>query len=354
VVTATIAEASRFHDDKATYTANLRGEHAPPKGDSSMSLPTPIKPTSAVAKNVERTFGTYARFGDTHESAVAGMTCRNFVKLAKDCELLDKNWLTTAFLDLTFAKVARGANRISYEHFLVALELCAQEKGCEASELHAKIVASTAGPVVTATIAEASRLHDDQTTYTANLRGEHAPLSKGDSSKSLPTPTKPTSAVAKSVERMFGTYERFGETAATAGMSCRNFVKLAKDCELLDKRLTVTVLDLAFAKARNAPGGLSLMSPEKSKNLSFEQFLVALELCRVEKGCKISDLYAQIGARADRGPVVNATVAEHVRFHDKSDSGYRTSLGQLSASASSAASKDPSRRASVDDTIAAK
>jgi hypothetical protein len=325
-VHATIAEPNKFHDDKSTYTANLRGEHKPlSRGDSINALPTVTRPIDGAA--LLSVFDRFSRFGET--GAAPGMTSRNLVKLFKDTSLIDPRRLTVTFLDIAFTKAARapvgeslgeaGSKRINYEQFLLLLELCALERGASAHDLHAALIrAAEAGPMAHATFAEPNKFHDDKSTYTANLRGEHKPLSRGDSSKALPPPKTPTDS--KKVQLAFEIYARFGETAtqqaSALGLTSRNFVKLFKDCELLDKKITTTFLDLAFTKAKNAPGGIHTMGVDKSNKISYLQFLVAIELCAQETG-KPADWYCNaIAHYAEEGPVVTATIAEPNKFHD--------------------------------------
>ncbi|KAG8461911.1 hypothetical protein KFE25_013930 [Diacronema lutheri] len=380
-VNATVAEPNKFHDDKSTYTANLRGSHKPlSRADSVAKLPTPTKP--ADGEELASVFDRYMRFGETgNASTVTGMTNRNFVKLFKDAGLEDRR-LTVTFLDLAFTR-ARAApagkdaydaqsKRMSYDAFLVALELCAQERGCSAHQLHSAILAGIAesGPRLSATVAEPNKFHDDKSTYTALLRGTHSPLSKEDSLKKLPIPQPPHD---ERVERVFEAYARFGETAPSAalGLTSRNFVKLFKDCELVDKKITTTFLDLAFAKAKNAPGGITTMGVEKSNKISWTQFQVAVELCALELAKPSDALYLAIAGHEADGPLVTATVAQPNKFHDDkstytavannvhvggtgTDSRRESLAKSLATTASNASSKSQSRKGSASaDAIAA-
>mmetsp|Transcript_2472 Transcript_2472/g.7047 ORF Transcript_2472/g.7047 Transcript_2472/m.7047 type:complete len:170 (+) Transcript_2472:1424-1933(+) len=142
-------------------------------------LPDPVIPADNGA--VQSVFLRYCRFGETAlaETAV-DLTSRNFVKLFKDCELMDKK-ITLTFLDLSFTKAARasvgsldtswGGKRINYQQFIVALEHCAEARGVAVDALMAKIVKGAAGgPTLNGTTAAgggAAKFYDDKTQWTA-------------------------------------------------------------------------------------------------------------------------------------------------------------------------------------------
>ena len=88
------------------------------------------------------------------------MDGKGFAKMAKDTKLIDKK-LTATDVDMTFAKVKeRTARRITFEQFMAGLAVFAQKKQVGAEEVHAK-VASSAGPILRGTQADAVRFHDD-------------------------------------------------------------------------------------------------------------------------------------------------------------------------------------------------
>ena len=58
-------------------------------------------------------------------------------------------------------------------------------------------------------------------------------------------------------------------TANQNSMDNRTFVKLMKDCKLLNNALTTTDLDINFAKVKD----------KAEKKITFDQFKQALELC---------------------------------------------------------------------------
>src|SRR5690349_12216523 len=92
--------------------------------------------------------------------------------------------------------------------------------------------------------------------------------------------------------------------ANTNEMDGRQFAKLAKDCAILDKKLTPTDIDLIFAKVK----------AKTARKITYEQFEHALEHCATKKGISKSDLVAKIESVG--GPKFQGTKAEAVRFHD--------------------------------------
>jgi len=99
----------------------------------------------------------------------AEMDGRQFAKLSKDCNILDKK-LTNTDIDLIFAKVKdKTARKINYTQFTNALEHCATKKGISKADLISAIE-TAGGPKFSGTKAEAVRFHDDKSLYT----GVHA------------------------------------------------------------------------------------------------------------------------------------------------------------------------------------
>ena len=118
------------------------------------------------------------------------MDGKQFMKLAKDCKLLDKK-LTTTDIDLIFPKVKdKGARKITYAQFEQAVKLCADKKGVDASAVIDKIV-ETGGPHFSGTKADAVKFHDDKSQYTGMYahHGEH--VDKGPSAPDLSKASAP-------------------------------------------------------------------------------------------------------------------------------------------------------------------
>lgn len=80
--------------------------------------------------------------------------------------------------------------------------------------------------------------------------------------------------------------------------------KVAKDCKLLDKKLTATDVDLIFAKVKD----------KAERRITFEQFEKALELFAEKKGASVDDVKAAVLSHG--GPTFQGTKADNVKFHD--------------------------------------
>lgn len=111
-------------------------------------------------------FERYCSFGagaaKTHE-----LDSAKFMKIFKDNQLLDRN-LKQQDVDLIFTRVKKpGARKIKFPEFQAALGEIATKKRVAEDELVDLIVQSAgAGPVIRGTVAEETRFHDDQSTYT--------------------------------------------------------------------------------------------------------------------------------------------------------------------------------------------
>jgi hypothetical protein len=109
------------------------------------------------------------------------MEGKTFVKLAKDCHLLDPKLLTVTDLDLIFAKVkTKGARRITPEQFILGLEEISKKlKGTDFDALCLHIC-QVGGPSFIGTKTEKVKWHDDKTTYTGvYAKGGPSTVDKG-------------------------------------------------------------------------------------------------------------------------------------------------------------------------------
>lgn len=103
----------------------------------------------------------------THDAP--NMDGRTFVKLCKDCKLMDKSYTSTD-ADLIFTKVkAKGAKTITVAEFEAAVALIAEKKKISVQELTSQL-SSASGPVYSGTKALPNKFHDDKSLYT----GVHA------------------------------------------------------------------------------------------------------------------------------------------------------------------------------------
>mmetsp|Transcript_74474 Transcript_74474/g.131725 ORF Transcript_74474/g.131725 Transcript_74474/m.131725 type:complete len:665 (+) Transcript_74474:70-2064(+) len=103
------------------------------------------------------------------------------------------------------------------------------------------------------------------------------------------------------------------------GMDGKSFAKLCKDCNLIDKKFSATDADLIFAK----------VVERGQRRVSMEQFQIALQLVAEKKAVELSAVLRSVGV--SEGPVLRATHAEPVRFHDDhAQKGYPSQSGSAS------------------------
>ncbi|CAK9103145.1 Adenylate cyclase (ATP pyrophosphate-lyase) (Adenylyl cyclase) (Crisp-1) [Durusdinium trenchii] len=211
VLTSTKAETVRFYDDKSTYTGTHKEGGPDPgrKGRGTLSTWSSTSPTSSTVPNSPRdpfetvmslpalgsTMSTIldsdkriaGRAGSLSEKKIAQQLrgkdgtvedtfrayCANkpdldgksFVKLCKDCEIVD-NIFTQIDVDLVFAKVVtKGHRRITLHQFEVALGMIAQKKGVDEDYIFRR-VAESEGVLHAGTQADYVRFFDDKSTYT--------------------------------------------------------------------------------------------------------------------------------------------------------------------------------------------
>ncbi len=95
-------------------------------------------------------------------------------------------------------------------------------------------------------------------------------------------------------------------TAYTGGqnmMEGKQFVKIFKDNNLLDKVLTTTDLDITFAKYK----------AKTEKKMSEPEFINAMKECAAKKKLSLDELLGKISTS---GPDFKGTKAEKVALHD--------------------------------------
>lgn len=277
------------------------------------------------------------------------MDGKGFAKMAKDTKLLDKK-LTATDVDMTFAKIKeRTARRITFDQFMAGLAIFAEKKQCGAEAVHAK-VASSQGPILRGTQADAVRFHDDTSQYTgvyaqggpstvdAN-RGLDGLLDRSDADvrgvktggaanvaavthqvagihleeeKKAPAKKKKKAAGGAAAAGGGGggasnLQEVFNKFANGAEMDGKTFAKMTKDCKVLNKKCTATDIDLIFARNKE----------RTARKITYQQFVAALAECAAKRGEDMAALEAQILSQG--GPVFAGTQAEAVRFHDDTD-----------------------------------
>jgi hypothetical protein len=87
-------------------------------------------------------------------------------------------------------------------------------------------------------------------------------------------------------------------------MEGKTFAKLAKDCHLLDKKVTATDIDLIFAKVK-AKG---------ARKITPQQYILALHEIATKKGISFDALSTHICAVG--GPIFTGTKVSKVKWHD--------------------------------------
>lgn len=89
-------------------------------------------------------------------------------------------------------------------------------------------------------------------------------------------------------------------------MEGKSFAKLAKDCNLLDKKLTQADVDLIFAKVK---------VNKAERKIGFQEFIHGINLMAEKKKVPKEEL-AYFIATSNHGPILKATKVEQVRLHD--------------------------------------
>merc|ERR1712232_512281 len=192
---------------------------------------------------------------------------------------------------------------MSVEHFAIALGLVAQKKNVSANVVQSA-VAACQGPVINATQADVVRFHDDKSTYTGMHAFDHLRSPSKGTGGRMSSKLSPRADVAIELGvAALGVFKAFCSDGAK-DLDGRSFTKLCKDSHLLDLHFTATDADLVFATA----------VPHGQRRMSDEHFAIALGLVAQKKN--VSADVVQSAVAACRGPVINATQADVVRFHD--------------------------------------
>lgn len=93
-------------------------------------------------------------------------------------------------------------------------------------------------------------------------------------------------------------------------MDSRTFVKILKDSNLLNKKLTAVDADITFASVKT----------KGSKRINYDQFVEAIK-CLVNKHhLDYNDFVSKLCNEASNGPILYGTKADNVRFYDDKSS----------------------------------
>jgi hypothetical protein len=95
-----------------------------------------------------------------------------------------------------------------------------------------------------------------------------------------------------------------GFSAGAAELDGKTFAKLAKDCKLLDKKLTATDVDLIFAHVKD----------KAARKINFAQFQKGVAEMATKKGTNFDALSVKLCSVG--GPVFTGTKADAVKYHD--------------------------------------
>jgi len=112
--------------------------------------------------SLQEAFEAFASFGSGPQKE---MDNSHFSKMCKECGLVDKTFTTTD-VDLLFNRVkAKGARKMTFAEFSDgAIPEIAAKKKSTPDEIAGKVQSSS--PQARATVAEATRFHDDKSAYT--------------------------------------------------------------------------------------------------------------------------------------------------------------------------------------------
>ncbi|CAE7814517.1 UAC1, partial [Symbiodinium necroappetens] len=360
--TAATASVTEFLEVSAEFPSSLLGtiaisqchfectddEKSPCPSISASSIDTTRTYPRAVEliveeaeEDINRPWGTVERTFKAFCGTKPGMDGKSFAKLCKDSSLVEKN-LTKTDVDIIFAKVCKkGHRRIGLEQFDAALEMIADKKTLTLEEVWCA-VRCCGGPVLNSTKAETVRFYDDKSLYTGtHAQGGPDPGRKGkgtltwttalrdepsQGSANTPVPNSPrdpefsppelekrprsVSLSEKKISQQLrgkdGTVEDTFKAycANKPDMDGKGFVKLCKDCELVDDSLTLIDADLIFAKVVS----------RGHRRIILRQFKEALRLIADRKGIDEEEICQRVAE--SEGVVHEGTTADYVRFFD--------------------------------------
>jgi hypothetical protein len=121
--------------------------------------------TSSSSMGLEEVYTKFASFGKGVNGAQSGMDGKAFAKFCKDSKLLTTK-LTPTDVDLIFANTKvkpKTERKITYDQFLIALELVAEKKGLGVEALVEKITQSNGPQLEGVQKADASGIYDKLT-----------------------------------------------------------------------------------------------------------------------------------------------------------------------------------------------
>jgi len=327
-------------DERSCVASNGSLESSRARRRSSGDIPE-------IGEDVPRAWGTVERTFKGFCGIKPGMDGKTFAKFCKDANMIDKS-LTKTDVDLIFAKVVeKGGRRIGLEHFDAALELIAEKKGMRLEDVWSQ-VRCCGGPVLTSTKAQTVRFYDDKSTYTGtHAQGGPDPGRKGRGTGLTWSATTPSSQGVTNSPRDFETIMSLPSALTSAGsvddrrgtgrvgslsekkiaqqlrgkdgtvedtfraycankpdLDGKSFVKLCKDCEIVDDVFTQIDADLIFAK----------VVTKGHRRITLHQLEVALRMMAQKKGVEEDDIFRRVAE--SEGVLHAGTQADYVRFFD--------------------------------------
>jgi hypothetical protein len=226
---------------------------------------------------------------------------KEFLKMMNEADMYDKSFKKTD-VDMIFCKQkSKSKQGIDKDKFSDCLKEIAQRKNIPIVQVFNKIVAA-GGPDIAGTQADAVRFHDDKSTYTgAHARdGRHGYAGSNETRvRDQDDPQLDTQTDLSALEGMFGLFA--GKDMSLDG---KEFVKMMKDCGILDQSFGPTQCDLVFAK----------VVPHGQRRIGFEEFQDAIRRIGHTKSVPLPELKVKISN--SNGPLLTGTKADDVRFHD--------------------------------------
>eukprot|EP00927_Polykrikos_kofoidii_P068103 TRINITY_DN6349_c0_g1_i2.p1 TRINITY_DN6349_c0_g1~~TRINITY_DN6349_c0_g1_i2.p1 ORF type:complete len:412 (-),score=69.62 TRINITY_DN6349_c0_g1_i2:32-1192(-) len=243
------------------------------------------------------------------------MDGKSFLKMVKDCRLVDKK-LTVQDIDLIFAKVVpKGQRRINYTQFEAAVKLVAEKRCDDLDEIRETILDSER-PVVRGTKTEPPKLSSENATM-GRVRSENPQRPRdeepgqrfGRVATEGACPRRPArpraSVVAPCQNAQTSPSGREIDWKAAFSLYCsngkdldgRSFVKLCKDANMLDAQFSMNDADILFTK--NLASG--------QRRMGFMEFNEVLYKLAELKNCDYGSLLEAIARTG--GPVLVGTQA---------------------------------------------
>lgn len=243
------------------------------------------------------------------EFAGESMDGSEFSKFCIDCKLIEKGFRKED-IATTFAQVCpRGKRKITtqtgadgFSQYDKLLSLLAEKKKVPVPDIFRAVIGGEKSS--SGTKADAVRFHDDKTLYTGS-HGANEAHGRAGAEASSPKAAREKFDIGSEGDwsGCEETFRKFDDDQA--GLGARDFSKLCQDAGLCDSHFSRGDADIIFTKLRQ-------------RKLDFEHFQEALRLVAERKKESIRDVQAVVTRCS--GPVVNATVADAVRFHDDKES----------------------------------